>query len=278
MHKDKIVEPKLIYIKSILYKLINLIEFQLILMLFSWPILLCWGLPLSLMAPFANIIFVPFLSLFILISSFIFFTELLLIPNNFLIKILDFLSKTWFYLLSKSSKFWLISCKYPGAFYLFLIILFAVIIIFSKRLTKPIFKIGIILSFMSLCLINFKYIKNNKLEIEIPICKKNILFLKQDNYTIVIDKYGALSQNISPFFLMTNFIKNGAYKIDHLIIPKPSSTCFKSISDLLTIIDIKNIYIPKFKANLNNTGWKNWQYLLEQVNKYEISLQLTRVR
>lgn len=261
-------------LKKFFYKVAHLIELQLIMMLFSWPILLYWGLPLSIMSPISNIIFVPFLSLFILFSSFIFFTELLYLPNEFFIKILNFLSGVWLILLKQSSKFWLITCQYPGIVYIFFIPAFTIVIVYSKKLRSPMLKIPILISFITLCFISFNHIFDNNLEKDIFLYKKSILFIKKEKANIIIDHCGALNQTLCPFTLISSFIRSGAYNVDHLIIANPTNTCFQSIANLLDIIKIKNIYMPKFKSDLNQNGLKNWQILLEQVKKYNLSLYL----
>lgn len=275
MQKDHYRINKLTFVfKNFFHKIIKLIEFQLLMMLISWPILLYWGLPLSIMAPISNIIFMPFLSLFILISSFIFFTELFSIPNNFLIKTLDILSNIWFFFLKQSTKFWLLPVQYPGLFYLILLILFTLIIIYIKKLRSSLLKILIILIFILFCFIIFKYLNLGPFQKDILIINKSVLFIKKENQNIVIDNLGALNKNISSFVLTSNFIKSGAYKIDYLIILKPSINCFKSVSNLLNVITINNIYIPKFQAYFNQSGWKNWQDLLENIKKYKVNLHL----
>lgn len=236
--------------KKIYYNIISLLELQIIMMLFSWPILIYWGLPLSIISPISNIIFSPFLTLFILISFFIFFTELFYIPNNFLINILDFLSSLWIYLLEKSTKSYLILCKKLGV-YIFLIPIITLIIIYSKMLKT----IKLILLFSLLFL-------------------SILIFTNLDNKKILIDSSGILNKPSSIFFLNSYFIKNRYFDLKHLIICRPTITCFKAISNLLNIIDVKNIYIPDVKFNFNNDNLKDWQSFLEKVYKYNVNLYL----
>ena len=62
--------------------------------LVSLPILIMWGLPFSLAASIGNIAFTPLLACFLAISSLIFFTELLFIPNAMLISLLSTLASS----------------------------------------------------------------------------------------------------------------------------------------------------------------------------------------
>ena len=65
------------------YWLMRTIYVQLYLSLMSSPILIYWGLPVSLASPLGNILFNPLLVVFLFFSSLLFFTELLHIPNIF---------------------------------------------------------------------------------------------------------------------------------------------------------------------------------------------------
>ena len=65
--------------------IIQFLQVQLFLSLASLPILVAWGIPFSLATVAGNFLFSPFLTLFLLLSSLIFFTELIFIPNAWLI-------------------------------------------------------------------------------------------------------------------------------------------------------------------------------------------------
>lgn len=75
--------------------LVKALSIHVTLSLFSLPVLLTWGLPFSPWGIFGNLIFAPFLSLFLLLASGLFFTELLQIPNAFLAQLLEQVSTLW---------------------------------------------------------------------------------------------------------------------------------------------------------------------------------------
>jgi hypothetical protein len=74
-----------------------------------------------------NLIFTPFLFLFIFFSFFMFLTELLCIPNGVLCHILNTLAYVWFKALSYGSPKWLIGFADPGLLYLALFITVGII-------------------------------------------------------------------------------------------------------------------------------------------------------
>jgi len=79
---------------------LRFIQVQLFITTISLPILLSWGLPISLLSPLGNLIFFPVLVLFLLLSSLVFFFEIIHIPNEWLIYCLEKVTLAWFSILS----------------------------------------------------------------------------------------------------------------------------------------------------------------------------------
>jgi len=84
---------------SIKQKIVRFIIVQLFLTLISLPILVAWGLPLSILSPIGNLIFAPLLTLFLLFSSLVFFCELIYLPNAWLVWPLELITSAWHKLL-----------------------------------------------------------------------------------------------------------------------------------------------------------------------------------
>lgn len=76
------------------------LEIQLFITNASLPILISWGLPLSLMSPIGNALFSPILTIWLFCASIIFVTELIYLPNNTIIYILEHVTLLYEYLLS----------------------------------------------------------------------------------------------------------------------------------------------------------------------------------
>jgi len=90
---------------NFLIKLSNFLFIQTVLFLVSAPILIYWGLPLSILSFIGNFIFIPFLSIFLGLSIFIFISEILYIPNIWLINFYNIFTKVWLSLLSYRPSF-----------------------------------------------------------------------------------------------------------------------------------------------------------------------------
>src|SRR5438552_892464 len=109
------------YLHSFINSFINFCYLQFFLMLISLPILISWGLPISLTTIFGNFFFTPFLTLFLLLSSLLLFFEIAHIPNYFIAYLLDFITRVWYFLLTFDKKYWLIGFAKPSLIVLFII-------------------------------------------------------------------------------------------------------------------------------------------------------------
>lgn len=118
---------------------LGFIKIQLFITLVSFPILAAWGLPISLMTLVGNFTFSPLLTIFLLLSSLIFLTELLFLPNTFLISSLSFVVFLWEKLLFLGSKRWLFGLNTTTIsllLFLFILIFFLRKKLFQKRSAK----------------------------------------------------------------------------------------------------------------------------------------------
>lgn len=84
------------------------LELQLLISIVILPILIAWGLPISIMSIVGNLIFAQFLTAFIFVSALLFTTDLLGIPNSFIATILEWITQIWHYVLSFGSAHWLV--------------------------------------------------------------------------------------------------------------------------------------------------------------------------
>lgn len=134
-------------VQKFIYYLLRFIHLQLFLMLVSWPILIAWGLPISLMSPVGNLLFGPLLTLFLLLSSLVFFGELLYLPTNWLIYAIEYLSRFWRWVVHQGSTNWLMGVAIPSSVILILIPAIAFAIIHTKKLKHPFINITALLLF-----------------------------------------------------------------------------------------------------------------------------------
>ena len=84
------------------------LELQLLISIVILPILIAWGLPISLLTIAGNLVFGYFLTAFIFVSALLFTCDLLGIPSNFVALALEWITQVWHYFLSFGSAHWLI--------------------------------------------------------------------------------------------------------------------------------------------------------------------------
>ncbi|MBP6870093.1 hypothetical protein KBC04_04375 [Candidatus Babeliales bacterium] len=84
------------------------LELQLLISLVICPMLIAWGLPISMMSIVGNLIFAQFLTVFIFLSALLFSSDILGIPNYFIAQALEWVTQIWHYLLSFGTADWLV--------------------------------------------------------------------------------------------------------------------------------------------------------------------------
>lgn len=99
----------------------NFLQAQLIVTIAAIPILVNWGLSISLMTFIGNLLFSPILTIFLMLSSLVFFTQLLHLPNAWLVAIMDWFTQTWAHILAYGCPSWLIEFCRPPTVLLFII-------------------------------------------------------------------------------------------------------------------------------------------------------------
>lgn len=171
--------------------ILNFLQVQLFLTLISWPVLIAWGLPISLLSPLGNLVFTPFLTIFLLVSSFIYFTELLGVPNNWLVFVLEYTAQAWSWCVSWGTEASLYTVPCPSYFVLLLLPLLGVYCLMRSRITLV--TIGWL---FGLCLCVNGYIwyscKPGTVSFQVSCGKTAISVVHGDNSIVLLDEFGLL--------------------------------------------------------------------------------------
>lgn len=254
-------------------KIIYFIHMQAFLTLISMPILIAWGLPISLLSPIGNILFGPVLTLFLLLSSLIFFSEILYIPNNTLIWLLDKLTNWWTWFMEGNLKHLLIGFSCPPLITL-LLIPFMACIIMQYRHSHPKKHAALLLSIL-LCMscIGLKIRDNYQPSfIKISRGKGEIVLTKLGKNLILIDP-GYLGSTVSAatwvtYTLIPKITKHtGTLTIDHLIVLQLNSATLEALTALCTKITVKKLYLPWWTGILKGKGWYNYKQLSKALHE-----------
>ncbi len=231
-------------------KLLAFIHIQLFVSLVSLPILVSWGLPISIMAPVGNLLFAPFLTLFLSISCIIFFTELLYIPNGIFIWCLEQLTHYWQKLLNYGSTDWFLSFPTPSPWFFVALLIATIAVVQHKRLHS---KTKSSLCFALLLLIAYGYLiflHTPRYAIAPIACNnKEITVIKTPQSFTIIDP-GVLGRRISaPSWVEYSLLPAirstyGIQRIDHLILLAPGIVLCDAVTQLMKLISIQHIYLP----------------------------------
>lgn len=114
---------------------ISVLDLQLALTAISLPFIIGWGLPISMIAVAGNILFGPFLTVFLLLASLLFVTQLLHIPNGFFVVLLEWCNALWAKILSFTSSAFLISVPTVQPWCLALLFMLACLILCYRMST-----------------------------------------------------------------------------------------------------------------------------------------------
>ena len=183
-------------LQTLFKALISFMQVQLFISLVSLPVLIAWGLPISIMSVIGNLIFSPLIGLFLLFASLIFFSELLSIPNSGLIYILEYITKIWIYCLSFGSKTWLIGIKENVLPLAMIIMLFIVLALMHKKTVSK--KIFININVLCILIITACHCFNTSNRSETIQCMKKNITLSYKDGAVYIKDHGGLGEKRNP--------------------------------------------------------------------------------
>lgn len=266
------------YLQRFIKNLINFIHIQLFITLISIPILLCWGMPISVLTFAGNFLLSPILTLFLLLSSLIFFCELLHIPNNFLIYGLEKICSWWLWLMQWGTKDYLIAFAQPSLIIIIAIPACTLFILHWKKNNNP--TRGII-GYATLMIVTLLYLKYKTKPIE-PIssfeCNNSQVTIIAINNQITLIDPGVIGRRLSApswceYKLMPHLVKTyGTTSIDHLIIMQPNKIIFDALSDLIEKIAINHICIPLWEGRIPLHWWRSYAKFRRRCTQHRIKL------
>lgn len=262
---------------------LKFLQIQLVMSLVSLVILINWGIPISLLSPIGNMVFTPIFTVFLGLSSIIFFLEILHIPNGILIYLLEKLTSLWFLLAQSFNNKSLIGFVKPPILFTIIVPILILFILTYKQvnnslvnsLNKSIIALAI-LFFASCTYLKIAYTPQSFVK-NIACNKGYVTFIYDNGKTAIIDP-GYIGQRISApswiqYTLIPNIIKSsGATTIDHLIILQPGKITFDAIKQLSKSIIIKNIDLITFDLNMKKNMEKSFNGLITEAKERNIKI------
>lgn len=247
--------------------LLKSMQLQLFISFISLPFLIGWGLPISLLTPFSTLIFGPFLTCFLLISSLIFFLELLYLPNALFIWLLELVTSIWLACLNLEQRAWLIGFTKPPMIVLALIPLIALAAVHSKKIISIPLRTSVLALLLVGTCVGLKLFPYNQQPITNIACHRgDIMLINKNNTLIMIDPAFIASkpsyESYISYTLLPEIIQlTGRMSIDHLIVFKFNKRILDALQYLATKITIKNIYLPAWKGRIPPFAWRSYVQL-----------------
>lgn len=238
--------------------LIDFLILNLFLTLVSLPVMVAWGLPLSWLSPIGNLMFSPFLSAFLCISTIAFFCELLHLPHHLFDRILEYITYAWRCILQLAPANSSIGCTQTALYLLVIISLvtFTLLMIpFFRSAQKRLAALSI-LFFCSLAILRTAQPTN--LHTELVCITKQCKLIRNSNQTALID-HGAFSERANPAsWIQYHFIpdlikKTGSTSVEHLILPRPTIRALEAAIALMQHAHVATIYYPIIQGELSGS-------------------------
>lgn len=251
--------------------ILSFLELQFFISLMSLPLLIVWGIPISIMSPLANFIFTPILIVFLWISSLAAICIIVNIPCSIFEYCLDQLTTLWLHLLSFSKPTWLIgfplSMLYVSIVICIVIILWYVFI--NKNNKKTVLFLTVCWLFIILCQPLFK----SKMKLQqvgsLPLWSLNIA-----EKTYLIDNGAFCTRknrftNIDYTILPKLIYHTGFTTIDTIIFYKPSTQIIKIAEQCITQFKCKKFIVTQKGSCYHNMKeyFKNKEVTILPINR-----------
>ena len=238
--------------------LLRFITLQLFVSLMSLPLLVAWGLPLSMLSPFGNSLFNPLLTLFLLLSTLIFISELMYLPNQWFCWLLEKTNSLFVATSSYADSSWLVGIRQLPMPILFTLPIIGLWIIITPRLRTQGAR-ACALAGTLIVIFAGAYVTNSSyLGACASHCKNKPAALAYADHTLAVFDYGALNATSRcrtwwDYTLMSQVTKKtGKTTIDYLVCLNPSEKTLEGVAIIISITSIGHIIIAGTPTMLNS--------------------------
>ncbi|MGB8468507.1 MAG: ComEC/Rec2 family competence protein [Candidatus Babeliales bacterium] len=256
------------HIRGFYYHTFRSLRTQMIVSLCTLPVLAAWGLPFSILTPLGNIIFSPFLFIILLFSSLLFFTELLHIPNSWLVYLLEWAMHAYQYCLSWSGSFGMIPLKRPSVLLLCLSLVAVAALVHHQKTWLHRYSLLVYTCACALLLFLLHTVPTNHLAVYQLPCKRSPVTLLSDSHALIIIDNGALgSIPNGPSFVEYTLLpamrsRYGTHQIDHYIVLQYNTWTMQALEQVCSLTTVKNIYIPTWRGYLPRSCYTAYQQFI----------------
>lgn len=224
------------------------IELQCFLTLVSLPILLWWGLPISLLTFAGNLIFTPVLTAFLFIATLLFLTYLLHLPHGWLIWLLEKITAFWCSCLHYPTPSWLLPLQKPATGWCLLIVIGAVALVHLRKPACLELRALLIATYLGIVCGTLLYQQPSHAVLTLPYGNKEII-VTQKNGDLTLTDPGTLGRKPSPkswveYTLLPALISTyGTTTIDVVRSEKSSTRVLEALRYICELTTVKVLYI-----------------------------------
>lgn len=256
--------------------LLVFLQTQCALTIVSLPIIVYWGLGVSVAAVLGNLLFTPLLMIFLFACTLTFFAALCHLPHGYLDALLNALTALWHYALGYGDQCWIIHCARPHLIILAIPVVALVVClrhpaIHSTR-RRLLAMCSILLVFLGYCWLQQQYMLH--VHPTRVLYEKLYAIVRTDKQLIVIDN-GFCARKKSPdkvidFQVLPELAKTyGSMSIAEYSITKPTRGSMKAAEQLCKKYRVKQVVLPFFTSPTNKSTWRAYfdlKRILEEKN------------
>lgn len=250
---------------------------QSICMLASLPFLICWGLPISLASMVGNIIFLPFLMLFLVLSSLIFFITLIGLTCPPLEWMLEQNVAWWKWALSFGSRSWLISFPAVPTWLLFFLSIAIIMLMMRYRhhgiKTPALTCLAVLFACATYSVLSTPGHK----QVHTFVSRNGTLNITVNpNRTLTLIDYGYFNGSKDPektvqFNLRPWCSRHcGMLKFDEIILTQPTPKSMQAARALCSVFSVTALSMPWFEPFKEKKDWRQYFLLKEVIEKNKI--------
>jgi hypothetical protein len=239
--------------------------------LISLPILIGWGLPLSLVAPLGNLLFSPLLGLYLVCALMVFFTELIGLPNSLCTWALEWVSSIWLWSLNLLEHSVQVGFTQPHYFLLTTIPLAACTLVWYLRRRAPHITLVWLSTLLGCACVILYATRQSRAHFTLERDGAQVTCIIDGGNVALIDTDGAFSRKTAAEeWIIYHLIpaitaQTGATQIDHCLLVHPRQRTFEAITALCSRMQIGSIYIPKWEGKLKYPAWKSYCHMRDAV-------------
>lgn len=254
--------------------ILNYLYVQLFVTLISLPLLVLWGLPFSILSPLGNLIFTPFLSIFLCLSSLLFFASLFALPTAFLSTLINYVTDIWFALMNQAPYHPYIGFFQPHWLILLLIPCLTILIFYHPYTrTKERSCLAALLLLLSIH-ITFFALSCPRHITQVARLHDTITLLPAQQGTILVDP-GIIGQRPSgkqwaQYELVRAIVQDtGSYIISDYILLQPTATALYALEKVCHHCTVGHIIMPSWQGH-NKSLNRAWMTLKKTILRYGI--------